>query len=256
MNRLVIVVVALALIAVALVLGAPATGNAVKNFSPQTTGTFGLSYSAPSDKSLDSIYGALTSNGVFGGLVKDLNTQFKIPVDVVIKFSQCGSATAFYDPQQKTVDICYEFIKNMESLYATSGQNSSDAAISNAEFVFYHEIGHALIDTLNIPFTGREEDAADQLALLMVLSGGDAPAVVTAYALGVQSQNQQSQLWDEHSLDGQRFYNIICWLYGQNPDKYQAAVSQLLPEERSKNCVSEYNKMVSSWTRLLQPHTR
>ena len=28
---------------------------------------------------------------------------------------------------------------------------------------FFHELGHALIDAWDLPITGREEDAADQL---------------------------------------------------------------------------------------------
>ena len=38
---------------------------------------------------------------------------------------------------------------------------------SNTLAIFYHELGHALIDVLNIPIYGQEEDAADVLSVVL-----------------------------------------------------------------------------------------
>src|SRR6185295_2240523 len=46
-------------------------------------------------------------------------------------------------------------------------------AIAAMVFVFYHELGHALIDIYDLPVTGREEDAVDQLATVMLLETWD-----------------------------------------------------------------------------------
>ncbi|HLC67383.1 MAG TPA: DUF4344 domain-containing metallopeptidase [archaeon] len=264
---LVAVVAALAVIAVYLAAGNhTVTGNAVSSFtntgSKSPIGQFELSYSKPTDEALQGIYNAMKQNDFFGGMLIDLNKQISLPVDILVNFTQCGSAEAFYDPQVKTVNICYEFIENMANFYAAAhiAGNANMAAINNAEFVMYHEIGHSLIDALNLPITGREEDAADQFAVLSVLSKGrgfDAPAAVTAVALGIQGENQDPgnlNFWDEHSLNSQRFYNILCWLYGDNPEKYQSAVDSLLPQERSQRCGGEFARMSNSWTRLLQPY--
>jgi hypothetical protein len=231
----------------------PATGK--------SSGSFGIFYSAPENKSLLSVYQDIKQTNLFDGIVRQLNDNFVIPTDIWIIFSQCGSPTAFYDPSQKKIEICYEFINNMENLYAaTNTTNASSAAINNAEFVLYHEIGHALIDTLNIPVTGREEDASDQLATLLILGNGqenNAPIDVTAYSFAVQGafyNPSDMKFWDVHSLDSQRFFNILCWSYGENPAKYQTIVSQLLPQERADRCGSEYAKMFDSWARLLKPY--
>ena len=34
--------------------------------------------------------------------------------------------------------------------------------------IFYHELGHALIDVLNLPIFGQEEDAADVLSVFLI----------------------------------------------------------------------------------------
>jgi len=35
------------------------------------------------------------------------------------------------------------------------------------EFVFYHEMGHALVDAYQLPVLGKEEDAVDTLAAIV-----------------------------------------------------------------------------------------
>ena len=43
--------------------------------------------------------------------------------------------------------------------------------LANAQFTLLHELGHALIHTLKLPVLGREEDAADTLAIAGLLIG-------------------------------------------------------------------------------------
>ena len=39
---------------------------------------------------------------------------------------------------------------------------------SNIVSIFYHELGHAIIDKMSVPIFGQEEDAADVLSILMI----------------------------------------------------------------------------------------
>src|SRR4051812_6372549 len=41
--------------------------------------------------------------------------------------------------------------------------------LGNTVFILYHELGHALIDLLGLPVLGHEEDAADNLASIMMI---------------------------------------------------------------------------------------
>lgn len=43
-----------------------------------------------------------------------------------------------------------------------------DVAMHDAVFTLYHESGHLLIDELKLPVLGKEEDAADALAIIQI----------------------------------------------------------------------------------------
>jgi hypothetical protein len=59
---------------------------------------------------------------------------------------------------------------------------------------------------------------------------------------------------DEHSLNSQRFYNILCLIYGSDPERYEAFVeAELLPAGRAARCPSEYTQKDESWSTVLEP---
>jgi len=68
---------------------------------------------------------------------------------------------------------------------------------SNLNSVFYHELGHAVIDLMQLPIFGQEEDAADVLSVLMIheLFEEDAAQIV-AYdaAFGFQLKLRQGMV--------------------------------------------------------------
>ena len=131
---------------------------------------------------------------------------------------------------------------------------------------FYHELGHALIDVLQLPVLGKEEDAADHLSVILMNDIWDeesAAAVLasdaTAYALMAeqrQAGGQEPAYADEHSLDMQRYYNVVCLFYGANPDKRQQLADDLgLPAERAARCPAEWDAAAGSWNALLKDAT-
>lgn len=79
-------------------------------------------------------------------------------------------------------------------------------------------------------------------------------ATATWFAYESENSNQL-QFWDEHSLNQQRFYNTLCWMYGSSPQEQSDLVdSGLLPEDRAVKCPAEYEKMAESWKVLLAPY--
>jgi hypothetical protein len=190
-----------------------------------------------------------------------LNTNFPLPRNVPLVFGECGDPNAFYSPSEGRVTFCYEMIEYLNSIFSRSAQNpaqlreSMDGAFA---FIMMHEVGHALRHQLDLPVTGREEDAADQLAALVLLQDGDKGAnAAVAGALALQTGNQfdDSDYADEHSLGPQRLYNIVCWIYGSDPVKYQHWVRNgVLPQARAVRCPAEYEQMAKAWTRLLSMH--
>ena len=102
----------------------------------------------------------------------------------------------------------------------------------NVLFVLAHETGHALISALEIPVAGREEDAADQLATVMALKMADsfADRVVVNAARGWFLGDQRDKkagvptvFYDEHGMDLQRAYHIVCLLVGGAAGQIQRA---------------------------------
>jgi hypothetical protein len=55
----------------------------------------------------------------------------------------------------------------------------------------------------------------------------------------------------------QRFYNVLCLVYGQDPDAHQDWVDDgVLPSERADRCPEEYAQVSNGWDRLLEPYLR
>ena len=78
---------------------------------------------------------------------------------------------------------------------------------SNIASIFYHELGHAIIDKMSVPIFGQEEDAADVLSILMIDQVYDeesAQDVAYDAALGFLTDAEQAEelaFWGVHGLD-------------------------------------------------------
>ncbi|MEJ0075974.1 MAG: DUF4344 domain-containing metallopeptidase [Alphaproteobacteria bacterium] len=136
----------------------------------------------------------------------------------------------------------------------------------NMLFVFGHESGHALISELGIPVIGREEDGADSFSTVMALQTGDkyADRVLINAATGWFYSDRRSRqdrvrmvFYDEHGIDLQRAYNIVCLMVGSNPEKFSDLADEArIPEERQGTCRGDYSNTEWSWNKVLEPHRR
>ncbi len=120
--------------------------------------------------------------------------------------------------------------------------------------IFYHELGHALIDILDLPIFGQEEDAADVLSIFLIDAFYEEEAAVQlAYDaafgfLGEAEAASEIAFWDVHGPDLQRYYNTVCLFYGAKPDERADVAEDLgLPEERAEYCPEEYDQAAASW---------
>jgi hypothetical protein len=136
----------------------------------------------------------------------------------------------------------------------------------NIIFVIGHEAGHAVIRQMGIPVTGHEEDAADIFATLMALMCTDAFAdrVLANAALGWflsdrrdRRQGEKLEYYDEHGVDLQRAYNIVCLMVGSSMTKFAGvATAAKLPTDRQQTCAEDYLSASESWDNVLQAHLR
>ena len=189
------------------------------------------------------------------------NEWVQLPGPVTLTFRECGQANAFYRPRTRTIEMCLEKLaRDGEIFRRRLAEEWVAEGIQGATFfILAHEVGHALVHTLGLPVTGREEDAVDQLATLMMLNGSrEGRRAALAWAMTMKGSGySQWSLADEHSLDEQRRYNILCWMYGADPARNVSLVRKgHLPERRARRCPAEFQQMRRSWTMLLGPNLR
>lgn len=140
-----------------------------------------------------------------------------------------------------------------------------DIAISNIILIMHHEIGHALVDQFGLPVIGQEEDAVDSFATLMVLETYDEPAPILLDAAATwfafdrifKASGGEHAYYDEHDLDIQRAYRILCIAHGYDPENYAAAAKRrAMPDERLDTCEYDAALALESWDLLLADAVR
>jgi hypothetical protein len=209
----------------------------------------------------------LDSSGVLKEMADALNETIDVPVELGLRFAECGEANAYYDPETKQVLMCFELLEAYQEQLADQyeKQEELDEAVTNAfVFVFFHEIGHALVDVLELPVTGREEDAVDQLSAWVLIDNEDGDQAVLDGALSFyvfgDEADDDNDFSGEHSFNKQRYFNMVCWVYGSDPEKYEYLTGEgqedWLPAARAERCESEYAQLDRSWSKLLADHVK
>ncbi len=225
------------------------------------TGRFLADY-GPAAPTFQAFRSGLMAHRFLDTIAARLNDSLRIPKDITLATAHCSEPNASYDPDTHRVTLCYELFKSLSDRFAATA-GGEYVVPGTIVFALMHEMGHALVDVLALPITGREEDAVDQLATILLLeqgASGDSLAfgAVGWFVTSARSGRLDSLAFaDDHGLDLQRVYNLICWIYGRDPDRYPEIVAEgWLPEHRREKCTGEYARLSVSWRRLLAPYRR
>ncbi|WP_152225431.1 DUF4344 domain-containing metallopeptidase [Pseudomonas sp. SCB32] len=138
--------------------------------------------------------------------------------------------------------------------------NVARFVLANAEFSVMHEMGHMLIAEYNLPVLGREEDAADQIGFILLfrlytkLPQDEIDArlldIADYWRLEWQTPKPQAEqvlAWDSHPLDEQRYYNLVCLLYGSDMQRLDWLPAFTgLPYERAVYCDQEFQQAIKA----------
>lgn len=172
----------------------------------------------------------------------------------------------YYDPETRTIQYPWSFVTESRRLLRSAGYSGDEldsATVDATRFILHHELGHALIDQLDLPVLGREEDAADGFAAFVAVDlEDDGELVIGATDVFGAYDDQTEQLeeadfFDSHSLDRQRFYSISCLVYGADPKRYASVIDGMgFDAERRDGCVEEWDQLEASWRDVLEPHVR
>lgn len=121
-----------------------------------------------------------------------------------------------------------------------------------------HELGHALVNQLELPVLGIEESYVDGIAAVLVGESGLAEA--SALAGWFFAQQPQTPFFDTHRAGPQRLGDLVCWGIGADDtllanDVLLASVGeQILASGR--DCVGEYTRQVDALASVLGPYVR
>lgn len=226
---------------------------------------FRLTFEPAKGEASREVRSLLERAGTLRVAVEGLNQDFEVPRGISVEVLECDEPNAFYDPEARRLRICYGMVSMVSEAFGDidSDREHAVATLGTTLFIFFHELGHALIHELDLPITGREEDAVDQLATLLLINGG--PEGVQAARDGAAFFARLAErrgpgtgsFWGEHSLEEQRFFNVLCWVYGSDPASHADLLEQgALPAARAERCPEEWARLQSAWSALLAPHQK
>lgn len=231
------------------------------------SGRFVYKQEAPSNAAHTS-FEPLFKDARLSGVVKAMEV-FALPRDVPVMTADvgpCAVPNAFYMPSKHVVFLCYPMAMAAYQNFIAMGKSDKEASSLTRDamtFVLLHEMGHALIGELELGVTGKEEDAVDELAsLILIQNGKHDMAIAGTYALVLlhqfQGKGQPTPFFDEHSVSEARLYDVFCMILGSNPKKFGDEILKERPElrQRAPKCPGTYQKIDKAWTTLLAPHKR
>jgi hypothetical protein len=226
-----------------------------------TPGVFPTTLVTPANHAFMPMYRRLVEVGNpagIGRLVERLYGLHGFAVPIVVK--ECGEESAFYAPASRTITICYEILRYANDLAGKSGEGryalDRNALITVVYFTL-HEIGHALIDVLELSLYTDEEEMADQFAFLVATSTDDAALVTDLIKAPASFLHRHGAAMhggktsDEHRHGDERAFAALCLLYGRlrNPE-----VGQALGAEAAR-CVADTARVVDAWSQALAPYS-
>lgn len=234
--------------------------------SAEDSGDFVVRDAVLTDDQYIDLVSELDEQALLQNVADGLNESLNLPEDIGLKWEQCGEDNAWYDPETRDISICIEMFEAQRDIMSTMYETDEEietAVQGSFLFTVYHEVGHALVDVLEIPITGREEDAVDQMSAWWLIGNDEGEAAAIDGALSFYTDPaeaeaaEEGEYADEHSLSQQRYYNLTCWVYGSDPEGYSDLLEyEWLTPERAERCPDEFAVLDRSWYALLEDHLK
>lgn len=152
-------------------------------------------------------------------------------------------------------------MKHLAPLLLLATPALADEAFVEANLlgIFYHELGHAVIDIESVPIFAQEEDAADVFSIFLIDALFDEEAATSlaydaslGFWLEAQERGPEIPWWSVHGPDEQRAYNTACLFYGADPEAREDFADETdLPQERRDWCPDEYDQANAAWGPIL-----
>jgi hypothetical protein len=234
-----------------------------------------ITYEPPKNPEHQMLYDMLKEHQVLE-MMQHMLSPFRFPVEVNIRTMGCDGLADFwfsYDDSVPTVHMCYELLQRViktkpEEVTPVLKITPHDAVVGQFLFWGLHEMGHAVFHIFEVPLFGREEDAADQFSVYMLLQFGKDQAhrwvegaayaqhqFVMDYKENPEVQKRLEYFSGIHGTPEQRFYNGLCLAYGADPMLFaDVAEVGFLPKMRADHCAHEYQTFDYAFKTVIRPH--
>ena len=252
-------------VAVVLILSCLAVSSSVAQTQDMRPKQVDIQYVEPKNEKLRPVYDQIKQAQALEK-VQMLLAPLRLPRRLLIKTEDCdGVSNAWYEDD--AVTVCYEYL---DEIWKNAPKSSNeqiaqvDALLGPLVDVFLHEVGHAVFDYWQTPIFGREEDAADQFSIyiMLQLDKSEARRLILGNAwqykgdvrspVVVESLRKFS---DAHGTPSQRYYNVLCIAYGADPVLFGDFVtSGKLPKDRAEGCEFEYQQVANAFAKLVAPN--
>ncbi|MFL5870802.1 MAG: DUF4344 domain-containing metallopeptidase [Solirubrobacterales bacterium] len=253
-------------IAVAAIVATGCGGGSESTTSTSTGSPVRVTFESPSGQANANGAYLLKANRV-PFLMNSFATAFQVPDQLTVRGVNGFGSGPFFNPKDDTITFPYGFANLVFQTERQLNPNGSGKQIGTAvgatdSFILAHEFTHALIAIYDLPVLGKEEDAADELATLILLkadNGGEYVLDAAQFWYGLSRLTQKvptlSDYADVHSLDLQRAYAMVCDLAGSSQAAYRrVAQLKILPASRLTSCPAEYKQHVDSFEQVLGSH--
>jgi hypothetical protein len=220
-----------------------------------------ISYEEPTSPELRPIYEELKSLAVLQQLQLFME-PLHLPHPIKVRTAECGPDLEPYVPGGP-ITICYEVLDQVAKLVKLHSRDATyQQTLINGAFVqnALHNVSLGIFDVLGVPIWGREFDAADRLAALIMTQFGEDVMAATVETT-TQIFQWSDRTWtgrdfaSTNSPDAQRFYNYLCIAYGASPYDYDYLVrGGTLPKERAERCEEEYLQIKKAFDLRIMPY--
>ncbi|MEV6735009.1 DUF4344 domain-containing metallopeptidase [Streptomyces sp. NPDC051364] len=219
----------------------------------------------------------IRKSGVLEQAADWVNESVALPHDLVVKVTDNvppGVTDAVAQPDGRTIFVPPAFLTQIEeafgdvvktvkrpALFPEARFNADDLTSLSTQFIFGHELGHALQRQLQLANLGLEEDAADGFASFYTDNEvGPEPSLAAAILFDALAREEgkltMEGLASDHPVTQQRVFNFLCYLEGSDPKRFNGPLvgAGYLPKTRAPLCPQAWAMLDYGWWTQLKPH--
>ena len=221
-----------------------------------------IQYSKPLNQQEITIQQTIKESGINDTLTALSNDYFPFNKTVTIQYG--STEGPLYDPDSHTMHIPYSFYQESLDYFSKNkyqerfNKSPQLGALDTLLHTLLHEAGHAFIADQNIPVLGKEEDAVDNFATILLLNyvdDGDDIAISAADMFAFESEDRPDyydfgEYIDEHSFDLQRYFSTLCLVYGSDPKKHINLLDEVENDylkDRKDFCGFQFDSLSQNW---------